>query len=66
MTILRFFEKWHNHRQLTEKIANNYHIQQKNSENLEIMKKIFKHHKQISVVLAQSNYFSVKSATELT
>ena len=60
------FEKCYNHRQLSVKIANSYQIQHKNWENLEIMKIISKNHKQISVVLAQSNYFSVNSATELT
>ena len=63
---MRFFEKCFNQRQLAVKIANNFKIQQKNWETLGIMKNIFKNHKQISVVLAQSNYFSVNSATELT
>ena len=30
------------------------------------MKNIFQNHRQISVVLTQSNYFSVNSVTELT
>ena len=61
-----FFEKCYNHRQQSVKIANNYHIQHKNWENSEIIKNIFQNHRQISVVLTQSNYFSVNSATELT
>ena len=63
---MRFFEKCYNHRHLYVKIANNYNIQQKNWENLEIMKNIFQNHRQISVVWTQSNYFSVNSATDLT
>ena len=66
MTTLRIFEKCYNHRQLFVKIANDYHIQNKNWENLEIMKNIFQNHRQIFVLLTQSNYFSVNSATEIT
>ena len=58
--------KCYNYRQLFVKIANNYYIQHKNWENLEIMKNIFQNHRQISAVLTQSNYFSVNLATELT
>jgi len=61
-----FFEKCYYHRQLFVKIANDYHIQRKNWETLEIMKNISKNHRQISVILTQSNYFSVSSASELT
>ena len=60
------FEKCYTHRQLSVKIASNYHIQNKNYENLEIMKNIFQNHWQIFVVLTQSNYFSVNSVTEVT
>ena len=38
----------------------------KNWENFGIMKNIFQNHRQISVVLTQSYYFSVNSAVELT
>ena len=61
-----FFEKSYNHRQLSVKKGNNYHIQHKNWENLEIMKNIFQNDRQISVVLTQSNDFSVNTATDLT
>ena len=63
MTILRFFEKCYNHRQLFVKIANNYNIQQKNWENFWIMKNIFQNHRQIFVVWAKVNNFSVNSGT---
>ena len=63
---MRFFEKCYNHRQLSVKIANSYNIQQKNWENLVVMKNIFQNHRQISVVWTQSNYFSVNSAIDLT
>ena len=59
------FEKCYNHRHLSVKIANNCHIQHKNWENLKILKNVFQNHKQISVVLTQSDYFSFNSATEL-
>ena len=50
---------------MSVKITNNYNIQQKKWENLEIMKNIFQNHRQILVVWTQSNYFPVNSATEL-
>ena len=56
------FEKCYNHRQSSVKIANDYNIQQKNWENLEIMKNIFQNHRQISVGWTQSDDFSVNSA----
>ena len=63
---MRFFEKCYNHRQLSVKITNDYNIQQKNWENLEIIKNILQNDRQISVVRTQSNYFSVNSANGLT
>ena len=66
MLLQHFFEKCYNHRQLFVKIANNYNTQQKNWVNYEIIKIIFQNHRQISVVLTKSNYFSLDSATELT
>ena len=58
-----FFETYYTY---SVKVTNDYHIQHKNWENLDIIKNTLQKHKQISVVLTQSNYFSVDSATELT
>ena len=60
-----FLELCDNYRQISVELPNNKNTQRKNWENFEIMKKISKNNRQISVVWAKSIFFPLDSAFEI-